>query len=201
MFFNLQNRPKLQPSKFRLSTYNETNVPVKDCCILRITHVFTSIPVLFHVVDNDSPPMLGLLISNNLDLIRRIMEINRCVPDYLQQYIMILINRGGFRAAETSKMECFVIIVSGWKPLIIITKNSILDVAAALDPPLMREGEMLCIYLYYYSIVQLIIIHITLAPNCLVICETCNLLNVMLCSISYHLYNSKKTWKTPMEEW
>ena len=193
MFFNLQNRPKLQPSKFRLSTYNETNVPVKDCCILRITHVFTSIPVLFHVVDNDSPPMLGLLTSNNLDLIRRIMEINRCVPDYLQQYIMILINRGGFRAAETSKMECFVIIVSGWKPLIIITKNSILDVAAALDPPLMREGEMLCIYLYYYSIVQLIIIHITLAPNCLVICETCNLLNVMLCSISYHLYNSKKT--------
>ena len=145
MFFNLQNRPKLQPSKFRLSTYNETNVLVKDCCILRITHVFTSIPVLFHVVDNDSPLMLGLLTSNNLDLIRRIMEINRCVPDYLQQYIMMLISRGGFRAAETSKMECFVMIVSGWKPSIIITKNSILDVAAALDPPLMR-GRC-CVYI------------------------------------------------------
>ena len=24
--------------------------------------------------------------------------------------------RGGSRAAETSKMECFVIIVNGWKP-------------------------------------------------------------------------------------
>ena len=31
-------------------------------------------------------------------------------------------------------MECFVIIV---KPLTIITKHSILDVAAALDPPLL----------------------------------------------------------------
>ena len=36
----------------------------------------------------------------------------------------------------TSKMERFLIIVNGWKPLIIITKRSILDVAAALDPPL-----------------------------------------------------------------
>ena len=44
--------------------------------------------------------------------------------------------RGGSRAAATSKMECFVIIVNGWKPLTIITKRSILDVAAALDPPL-----------------------------------------------------------------
>ena len=45
--------------------------------------------------------------------------------------------RGGSRAATASKMECFVIIVNGWKPLTIITKQSILDVTAALDPPLM----------------------------------------------------------------
>ena len=44
--------------------------------------------------------------------------------------------RDGSRAAATSKMDRFVIIVSGWKPLTIITKHSILDVAAALDPPL-----------------------------------------------------------------
>ena len=43
---------------------------------------------------------------------------------------------GGFKAAATSKMERIVIIVNGWKLLIIITKHSILDVAAALDPPL-----------------------------------------------------------------
>ena len=33
-------------------------------------------------------------------------------------------------------MERFVLIVSVWKPLTIITKRSIFDVAAALDPPL-----------------------------------------------------------------
>ena len=46
------------------------------------------------------------------------------------------VSRGGSRTAATSKMEHFVIIVNGWKPLTIITKCSILDVAAVLDPPL-----------------------------------------------------------------
>ena len=45
-------------------------------------------------------------------------------------------SRGRSRAAATSKMESFVIIVNGWKPFTIITKRSILDTAAALDPPL-----------------------------------------------------------------
>ena len=43
---------------------------------------------------------------------------------------------GGSRTAATSKMEGFVIIVNGFQPLTIITKRSILDVAAVLDPPL-----------------------------------------------------------------
>ena len=46
------------------------------------------------------------------------------------------VSRGGSRAAATPKMECFVIIVNGFQPLTIITKYSILDVAAALDLPL-----------------------------------------------------------------
>ena len=33
-------------------------------------------------------------------------------------------------------MERFMITFNGWKPLTIITKHSILDVAAVLDPPL-----------------------------------------------------------------
>ena len=44
--------------------------------------------------------------------------------------------RGGSRAAVTPKTECFVITVNGFQPLIIITKHSILDIAAALDMPL-----------------------------------------------------------------
>ena len=50
---------------------------------------------------------------------------------------MTKMSRSGSRAAATSKMECFVIIVKGLQPLTIITKRSILDVAAALDLPLM----------------------------------------------------------------
>ena len=45
--------------------------------------------------------------------------------------------RGKSRAAATSKMERFVMIVNGFQPLTIITKRSILDVAAALDLPLL----------------------------------------------------------------
>ena len=44
--------------------------------------------------------------------------------------------RGRSRTAATSKMECLVIIVNDWKPLTIIAKRSMLDVAAALDLPL-----------------------------------------------------------------
>ena len=44
--------------------------------------------------------------------------------------------RGGSRAPATSKMELFVVIVNSFQPLTIITKRAILDVAAALDPPL-----------------------------------------------------------------
>ena len=45
--------------------------------------------------------------------------------------------RGGSSTAATSKMELFVRIVNGWKPLTIITKSSLLDVAAVLDSPLL----------------------------------------------------------------
>ena len=43
-------------------------------------------------------------------------------------------SRGRSRAAATSKMECFVIIVNDFHPLTIITKCSILDVAVVLNP-------------------------------------------------------------------
>ena len=48
--------------------------------------------------------------------------------------------KGGSRAGATYKMECFVIIVNGLKPLTTITKHSILDVAAALDLPLSSQN-------------------------------------------------------------
>ena len=50
--------------------------------------------------------------------------------------MQLAVSRGGSRTAATSKMERFVIIVNGFQPLTIIIKRSILDVAAALDQPL-----------------------------------------------------------------
>ena len=47
------------------------------------------------------------------------------------------LSSGGSRTAATSKIERFVIIVNGCKPLTIINKCSILDVAAVLDPHLL----------------------------------------------------------------
>ena len=44
------------------------------------------------------------------------------------------LSKGGSRAAATSKMERFVILVNGFQPLTIITKRSIFEAAAALDP-------------------------------------------------------------------
>ena len=52
--------------------------------------------------------------------------------------------RGGSRAAATSKMKRFVIIVNGFQPLTILTKHSILDVATAQDPPLILIGHRFC---------------------------------------------------------
>ena len=48
--------------------------------------------------------------------------------------------RGGSRAAATSRLH-FAIILKGFQP--IVTKHSILDVAAALDPSLIAKREVL----------------------------------------------------------
>ena len=77
-----------------------------------------------------------------------IFEISRCLSVI---YISLEIyfqdkTSGGSRAAATSKMERFVIIVNGFQPLTVITKRSILDVAAALAPPLKTVG-----FIHFYT--------------------------------------------------
>ena len=83
---------------------------------------------------------LNLLVHNVIHLLKYLeKDLHYAVRELVVTLIKVAKTthfRGGSRAAATSKMECFVIIVNGWKPLTIITKHSILDVAAALDPPL-----------------------------------------------------------------
>ena len=57
--------------------------------------------------------------------------------------------RGGSRTAATSRMMRFVIIVNGFQPLNIITKHSILDVAAVPNPLLEMKREQTTSWLYF----------------------------------------------------
>ena len=50
--------------------------------------------------------------------------------------VYIQLYKGGPRTAAASKMAGLMIIVNRFQPLTLSTKHSILDVAAALDPPL-----------------------------------------------------------------
>ena len=59
------------------------------------------------------------------------------VPQLTKRYSKLVTkNRDGSRTPATCKMERFMTIVNGLKPLTIFTKSSILDVAGALHPPL-----------------------------------------------------------------
>ena len=76
----------------------------------------------------------------------------RCWLGKVQSDAMI---RGGSTTAATSKVELFVIIVNGWKPLTIITKSSTLDVAAVIDPTLMimskKKKKKKKIWVFYHE--------------------------------------------------
>ena len=65
------------------------------------------------------------------------LQKSKCmwVSFFCKSFVTPTLFRGRSKATATSKMECFVIIVNGWKQLSIITKRSILDVAVVLDPP------------------------------------------------------------------
>ena len=54
--------------------------------------------------------------------------------------------RSGCRTAATSKMELFVIIVTGFQPLTIITESSTLDVAAVLHFVVIKRKSQHCFF-------------------------------------------------------
>ena len=82
-------------------------------------------------------PKFALLQLHFVDL----LNIDYCKCKKLTKInhwgLISVLLRGGSRTAAASKMELFVIIVNSWKPLTIITKRSVLDIAAVLDPPLL----------------------------------------------------------------
>ena len=59
--------------------------------------------------------------------------------------ILIILYRDGSRAAATSKMEYFVIIINGFQPLTIITNHSTLDVAASP-----KSASALSVFFFFF---------------------------------------------------
>ena len=86
----------------------------------------------------DTPTLFNLLQSDtrravfNSFLFKRWRSLHHYQSKPSSNSLSWIIFRGGSRTAATSKMELFLIIVNGL--LTIITKRSILDVAAVLDP-------------------------------------------------------------------
>ena len=85
-----------------------------------------------------------------------------------------MIDRGESRTAATSKMEIFVILVNGFQPLTIITKCSILDVTAVLDPPLMDVGKKHPVNPTPYCFLPVISRNWLHVLYCLYTCEICS---------------------------
>ena len=127
-----------------LTFYNIVSKLSLDSCVISLKKTFSQ---LFYT--NLSFIHLRWLrerlqIPSQLKLFQDFIQ-NDCTSDiflwfcwgWLKQVRQIFVHgKGGSRTAATSNMEHFVIIVTGWKPLTVVTKSSILDVAAVLDPPL-----------------------------------------------------------------
>ena len=97
-------------------------------------------------------PVLGLILFIlNLGFISIFSLIFIIITDTLCFFVHLFLRisqnsfRSGSRTAATSKMELFMIIVNGFQPLTIITKRSVLDVAAVLDPPLSFGHRNTCV--------------------------------------------------------
>ena len=102
--------------------------------------------------------------------------------------------RGGSRTAATSKMEFFVIIVNGWKPLTIIIKSSILHVAAVVDPPL--EIDLLWYNLIQYSLILLLSVVEFLKDYYLVSCIFFNIKDMLYPALYSSHHQADKTHLT-----
>ena len=89
------------------------------------------VTVILQSIYNKKYELNPFLIENDVDI--HTFFISNAFFSSQPQCCII---RGGYRTASTSKMENFVLIVNDWKPLAIVTKSSILDVAAVLDPHL-----------------------------------------------------------------
>ena len=122
MFYNIKFHSKFQEEDYIIYNQRSKSSYFYQICrtILLSSSAEKGIPhaTLCNVLPRREFPMRYTLFHTD-----SVLEISR-------------VGRGGSRAAGISKMDRFEIIVDDFQPSTIITKCSILNVAAALDPPL-----------------------------------------------------------------
>ena len=83
----LQRKPRITKSTTTLSAYNGSNIPAKGQCTLDIHHRGKNVPLLFIVADTNSPPIIGMNSSKQLNLSKRILSIsNFQKQNFLNEY-------------------------------------------------------------------------------------------------------------------
>ena len=128
----------------QLSLYKQMKISIKDF-ISKCDQICRKLQIWSHLLKKSLMEnfIFCAVQCYNFDSYVQQQLIHICDKLYLHQQILVVFSilqvnqiraRGASRTAATSKMQCFAIIVNGWKPLTIITKRSILVVAVVIDP-------------------------------------------------------------------
>ena len=75
VFNQLTNRPKVHPTKTKLTAYGGTTIKLLGKCTLQYTSKHKCCDVKFYVVNADSQPILGLADCESLGYVKRVNAI------------------------------------------------------------------------------------------------------------------------------
>ena len=85
-FVKFVKKAKLNESNVQLTAYNKTKIPVLGNCILRVLHKGKMIPLMFVIAETDSMAILGLDTCEKLNLVKRVMLVNKENSDIMQEF-------------------------------------------------------------------------------------------------------------------
>ena len=86
VYNNLKNKPLLEETNVKLSTYNGGDIPTIGKCELNLENKNENCKVSFVVTDTKSPPLLGLQACQQLKIVKRVWAVNSSEPNLIQQY-------------------------------------------------------------------------------------------------------------------
>ena len=86
VYNNLKNKPLLEKTNVKLSTYNGRDIPTIGKCELNLENKNENCKVSFVVTETKSPPLLGLQTCQQLKIVKRVWAVNSSEPNLIQQY-------------------------------------------------------------------------------------------------------------------